>query len=152
MAKAMEFHPARPTLRDFLPIAFLSLLFIILAPRIIADPAPWPLVGMTGTALLIAGGIWLRLMYRFPGHPTLRVDQEGMSYSRGGRQRSLKWIDVSGIIVDFTLNRMQFVSPSVDKPIAMHWNMVSSDGQHWLMVMDNYWKAPKEKGRRRSRT
>ena len=143
MLEQMEFRPARPPLRDLVPIAFVALLFLILAPGIIARPAPWPIVGLTGTALLVVGGLWLRLRHRFPGDPTLRVNREGMSYVRGGRERGFKWTDIAAIRVDSTLNEMRFIPASGERPIVMHNHMVAEDGRPFAMLIEDYWQPPK---------
>lgn len=148
MGEAREFRSARPPLRELVPVAVLTLFFVILAPQIVAHPSVWRLVGLTGTALLIAGGIWLRLRDRFPGDPTLKVDAEGMSYRRGGREQRLKWTEVAAIRADFTLDRMLFIPTSGQKPIAMRHNMVTADGQAWAMLIEEYWQPPEETDRR----
>jgi hypothetical protein len=114
----------------------------MLAPRIVARPALVMVLGLTGLGLLIVGGIWLWFRQRFPGEPTLRVDAVGMTYVRGGRERALKWTDVAAILEDFTLDRLLFVPSSGGKAIVMHRNMVSADGRHWAMLIENYWQPP----------
>ena len=141
--EAIEFRPARPPLRKLWPLVVLSPLFLMLAPRILMHPTPWDVAGLIGVALLIAGGIWLWFRQRFPGDPTLRVDAEGMSYVRSGRERALKWTEIEAIQADFTLDRMLFVPKSGAKPIAMRLDMVSADGRHWAMLIENYWRSPK---------
>jgi hypothetical protein len=146
-AEPMEFRPARPPLRKLWPLGILSPLFLMLAPRILKDPKPWDVVGLIGVALLIAGGIWLWFRQRFPGDPVLRVDAAGMSYVRGGRERGLKWKEITAIQVDFTLDRMLFIPTSDQKPIVMHPNMVSADGRPWAMLIENYWRSPENRRR-----
>jgi len=151
MAEPLEFRPARPPLRELVPLLFLALLFLVLALQKIGHSAPVSLVGLSGLALLIAGGIWLRLRYRFPGDPTLRVDGEGMSYVRGGREQALKWSEIAAIHSDFTLNPMLFVPTSGQKRIAMHHDMIAADGRSWVLLIEDYWRPPKDKGRRSQR-
>ena len=148
--EALEFRPARPPLRSLWATAFLAAIALVLAPRIVANPSPEPLGGLAGLALLIAGGLWLWFRGRFPGDPVLRVDAKGMTYTRGGRQRGLKWTQVAEIRVDFTLDRMLFVPTSNEKPIVMHLNMVAADGRRWDMLIEEYWQPPKKKARRTS--
>jgi hypothetical protein len=140
--EAIEFHPARPPLRRLFPVGFLALMFLIIAPKVVADPKPWDVVGLTGGGLLVLGGLWLWFRGRFPGKPTLRVDAEGMTYRRYGRERGLAWSEVAAMPVDFMLERMLFVPKSGGKPIAMHYNMVADDGRAWLMLIEDYWTGP----------
>ena len=142
--EALEFRPARPPLRSLLPTAFLSIVFLAIAPRILAEAAFWPMIGLGGGILLIIGGIWLWFRQRFPGDPTLRVDAKGMSYVRGNRSRSLKWSEVEAILFDFTLDRMLFVPNDGGKPISMRINMITADGRYWAMLIEEYWKPPKK--------
>jgi hypothetical protein len=146
-AEAIEFRPARPPLRKLWPLGILLPLFLMLAPRIFMNPTPRDVAGLVGLGLLIVGGIWLWFRQRFPGDPTLRVDSKGMTYSRSGRERGLKWTEISEIQADFTLDRMLFVPKSGERPIVMRLNMVSADGRDWAMLIENYWRSP-EKGRR----
>lgn len=146
-AEAMEFRPARPPLRKLWPLGILLLLFVMLAPRILEDPQPRDVVGLICVALLIVGGIWLWFTQRFPGDPTLGVDDKGMSYVRGGRERGFKWSEIAAIQADFTLDRMLFVPKSGERPIVMHRNMVSADGRPWAMLIENYWRSPESKRR-----
>jgi hypothetical protein len=139
-AEPMEFRPARPPLRQLWPLGILSPLFVIIAPGIVTHPTKESVVGLAGGSLLILGGIWLWFRQRFPGDPRLRVDAFGMSYVRGERERALRWSQVEAILVDFTLDRMLFVPTSGEKPIVMHRNMVSADGQEWAMLIENYWQ------------
>ena len=147
--QAMEFRPVRPPLRSLWPSAFLAVLFLIVVPGILEAPSLWPVIGLTGVGLLIAGGIWLWFRGRFPGHPTLRVDAAGMTYLRGGHERSLEWSKVAAIQADFTLDRMLFIPTNGSKPIVMHRNMGSPDGGAWAMVVEQYWRPPKDSGRSR---
>ena len=148
--KAMEFRPGRPRLRSLWPTAFLAALFVLLSPKVVANPEPLSLFGLAAGALLVMGGTWLWFRQRFPGDPTLRVDAKGMSYIRGGRERGLEWAQVRAIQVDFTLDRMLFIPTSGEEPIVMHLNMVAADGRAWAMMIEEYWEPPKDE-RRRSR-
>jgi hypothetical protein len=144
MAEAREFRPAPPGWRDIAPVAFLGLLLLILIVQTLRErisPSP---VGLTGTALLVAGGCWLLLRLRFPGSPRLRVDGEGMSYTRSGRARGLRWNDVVAIFVDHTRSEMRFIPGAGGAPIVMHRDMVASDGQRFDMLIEDYWQPPED--------
>jgi hypothetical protein len=81
---------------------------------------------------------------RWPGDPTLRVDAQGLSYRRFGKTKTMAWTDVAANPVDFTLKRMSFVPSGGGKAIAMRHNMVAEDGTAWLMVIEEYWRAPRK--------
>jgi hypothetical protein len=141
-----EFRPRSPELKDWLSPAFLVLLFTIIAPGIAAHPTRWQVLGLAGCLLLIIGAIWLQLRGRWPGKPLLRVSKDGMSYVRSGSVRSLAWSEIVAMPVDFTLKRMSFV-PRSGKPIHMRHDLVAEDGTAWLMVIEDYWRAPRGKPR-----
>ena len=142
MAGALKFHPRRPSLREVAPVAFLSLLWLVLAPRILASPTRTSLLGLAAFTLLVACGIWLQARLRFPGSPTLRVDGEGMCYIRGGRERRLAWKDVAEIQINYPRREFRFVPSSGGHPIVMHSHMVTADGRWFDSLIEEYWQPP----------
>jgi len=143
-AKDMEFRPARPGLRELAPVAFLGAMLAILLWQAVvkgASVSPW---GLGGLIVLVAGGIFMMLRHRFPGSPVLRVDAEGMTYTRFGRSRAMAWRDVWAIETDFTLNELRFIPIPGSRPIAMYREMVSREGVSFTMVMEDYWESPED--------
>jgi hypothetical protein len=141
MAEAIIFRPARPAWRELAQVGFLGLLLVILVPTILSRPDFWSLVGLTGLALLVAGGAWLIFRLRFPGSPRLEVDAEGLRYHRFGRERSLAWSQVSAIHVYHDRQEMRFLAAD-GKPVIVHRDMVSSDGRRFDMLIEDYWQPP----------
>ena len=138
--EVMEFRPARPRRPSLWSIVILAIVFIVLALANLAHRAFEPLAALAGVGLLLAAGIWFQFRLRFPGDPTLRVDAEGMSYIRGGREQGLKWTEVSEIMSDSTLGRMLFLPVSGRPPIIMHPDMVAADGRAWALMIEHYWR------------
>ena len=144
MAEAREFRPIWPRFREVLPVAFLALLLMIVAPGVLMRPGTWSLVMLTGTALLVLGGAWLLLRLRFPGSPLLRVDGEGLSYVRSGHEQRLRWDEVEAIHVDHQRTELIFLPASGKTPIVVHRDMAAADGQRFDMLIEHYWRPPAE--------
>ena len=137
-----EFRPARPPLKEFVPLAFLGLLFVIIAPKILARPDTMQMVALFLLGGLVGGGLWMWLRLRVPGSPKLTVGPEGLSYQRFGRTRGLGWNEVADIqILHDPQRELRFLPMTGGPPIVMHRDMVASDGQRFDMLIEEYWDA-----------
>src|SRR6476661_6959224 len=91
---ALTFRPARPPFKDAWPTAFLGALTLILIPTIIRRPDTQSVIGLTLALILVGGGVWWWFRQRWPGDPHLKVNAQGMSYTRFGRTRGYSWKEI----------------------------------------------------------
>ena len=142
-----EFRPARPQVREIVPVALLGAILAVLLWQAVVNGARFSPWGLGGLTVLVAGGIFMMLRHMFPGSPVLSVDAEGMTYTRFGRSRAMAWRDVWAIETDFTLDELRFIPVPGSRPIAMYREMVSREGVSFTMVMEDYWESPEDQRR-----
>ena len=135
----LEFRPAWPRLRDLWALIVFGLLAIALFLSMVIQ-RKWDLgAPLAAVTLLLAGGLWIEFRLRFPGSPRLAVDSGGMAYRRGGSEKRLSWDEVAAILVLHDRSEMRFVLRSGPRPIAMHRDMTTVDGQRFDMLIEEYW-------------
>lgn len=146
MAKeAITFRPARPPWREAWPAAVMSIITAVLLISLTFDPEKKALGPLAAALILLAGALFLLLRHRFPGDPRLIVDETGLRYCRGNRERALKWNELSSILTNGTGDTMIFVGKGDGQRITTYCRMVAADGFDWAMMIEDYWDPGKRR-------
>lgn len=138
----MEFRPAPPRLKELRGILFFGLLLVIGVIRMATHPAAFSPLLLAVLATFVGLGGWMEFRLRFPGSPRLRVSKESLTYTRGGRSRTLLWTQVAGIRTDDIRRETRIIPTTGERPIVMHPGMISTNGRRFDGLMETWWTPP----------
>ncbi len=146
MSRPRTFRPAPVTGREWARVGLFAVMLAVLSNRLVRDFSWTFALGVGGVAALVGAGLFLALHDKVPGQPTLMVDAEGLRAVRHGRERRMAWREVGAIVPDFTRDTLSFVPLDGGRPIVVRIDVVSGDGEPFVMLIEEYWEAPEERG------
>lgn len=138
----MEFRPAPPRPRQAFPLVIFSALLIVVALRAAMHPSAISPLLIAALLGFVAFGAWLVSRLRFPGSPRLRVDRNGLTYTRGGRARALLWSEIAAIHLDHRRKELRFLPATGAPPVVVHSDMIAANGQRFDGIIERWWRAP----------